>query len=440
MGFEDLDLTSSIQQYNMMNMMPQAQGMPRINPERVADSMVMRSAIRQGMYGPGARPTGAGRMARIMGGAAGMPQLGGGLDPSSVTDPGVANDALSQYGMQLPTHTNPFLFFKDQNQDGSSTWAGNHPRVAKAIEGAMIGATTPGGATIGENISNVAKTVLGIPGMYRQNQAAQMQAPFDAAKQIAGLQDDQINMQTKLASAFHMYATGQAALDKPTKAYGGSVYQDGNKRPYQINTVTGKPEALDGRSDPLQFDDSTKVGTPGKPAAPGALPKGVSSVAERNAWTNAVQSAQKNGRPVPQTPQDIPNWSSMVNQETQRIARSGGYGGAAGRGQGAQDNGSLSEVDKKNLGALEDTAKVAEAHAKEKVTRSQFKEAQDPDAAMRAEVADRQQKAKDARTKYNQAVANTQSQQPNSKLDNQSKGIIFHPDGRLEIPPPGQVK
>src|SRR5579859_4528471 len=106
----------TIGQLRGMDMAPRMQGMPRIDPTRMMDSMVVRHAIRQGMYGPGTQPRG-GRIAQMMGGAAGFPQLGGGMDPSSVTDPSVANDALSPYGLQLPTHTNPFLFFNDQNRD-----------------------------------------------------------------------------------------------------------------------------------------------------------------------------------------------------------------------------------------------------------------------------------------------------------------------------------
>ena len=286
----------------------------------------------------------------------------------------------------------------------------------------MIGATTTGGMTTGENIANVAKTVLGIPGLYKQSQAAQLQAPFDAARQIAALQDDQTNMQVKLAQAYHLYATGKQMLDKPTKAYNGQVYQDKNNRPYQINTITGEAQALDGKPDPLAFDGSTKVGTPPKPNAPGAPPKGVSSQAERLAWQGIQQEYKKAGKPEPTSPADIPDWQRRVANATRTISQAGGYGGAAGRGAGSQDTGSLSESDRTYLKSLEDDAKQAEAKAKEKLSPSQFSSEADPLKARDAEVSRRQQAAKAARQKYNNAASQVQQAQPNSKIKGGASG------------------
>ena len=419
---------------NFGPMAAQVQGLPHINPTNYMTGYEQRRAIRQAVNPQMPRGGRISKMMSGLGGIPGMPSMGGGMDPSSVTDPSVANEALQPYGMQLPTHTNPFLFFNDQNADGSATWAGNHPKVARAIEGAMIGATTPGGITTGENIANVAKTVLGIPGLYKQSQAAQMQAPFDMAHQIAALQDDQINMQTKLAQAYHLYATGQAALDRPTKAYGGQVYQDGNNRPYQINTVTGKPEALDGKPDPLQFEDSTKVGTPQKPGS-NKYPGGVKSQSERMGYDAYVAAGGKVDAQGNAT--DVKQYQRYVYaSQGQSAAATGSAGTSAKKGAG-QGMGDVSEADKTQLRALEDEAKAAEARAKQKLNTSDFvtnDPKNNPLAEKNAEAKRRQEAATAARRKYNDAAAQVQSQQPSSKLQGSgNRKTIIHPDGRVEI-------
>jgi len=397
-------------------------GLPHVNPTNYMTGYEQRSALRQALH---PRVSG-GRMARMVSGSMGMPSVGGGMDPSSVTDPSVANNALQPYGLQLPTHTNPFLFFNDQNQDGSPTWAGNHPKVAKAIEGAMIGATTPGGVTTGESISNVAKTVLGMPGMYKNSQAAQMQAPFDMASQINGLQKDQADMQVKLAQAYHMYATGSAALDKPVKNYGGQVYQDSKNRPYQINTVTGAAEALDGKSDPLELTGSTKIGTP-KSADSNSYPKGVSTVGEKAAWNEYKANGFEGD------PRTDKNWNNRVMAWQGKNAAVTGFSGAAARGAGNQAAGGVSQADDKALKAAEDDAKVKESAAKEKLKPSAFADAKDPLAAMNAETQRRQAEAKAARQKFNDMSANVSSQQPSSKTGGVRRKTIIHPNGAVEI-------
>lgn len=401
--------------YAEMSMMPQT-AMPRLNPERMMDNMVQRQAIRQGMYGPGTRPRG-GALARMYSGAgAGMPGIGGGMDPSSMTDPSVANDALSPYGLQMPTHTNPFLFFNDQNKDGSPTWAGNHPKVAKAIEGAMIGATTPGGQTIGENISNVAKTVLGIPGMYRNSQAAQMQAPFDQAKMIGALQDDQINREYKLAEVFHLRATGQAALDKPAKSYSGALYTSPSTNQVSgYNTVTNTLEPVNGQP----ASDLTKIGGPHASGSPSVYPKGVSTTAEKNVWTNYVQNAQKNGQTAPTSPLDVPNWDARVRNESGALAKQTGAGGAGGRLAGG---GGVAKTDQDRLDSLKNDATAAEAFAGKKLSPSDFGKESDPLAALQAERSRRQADAVAKRKAYNDATTQISGSNPNGKLNNGQNG------------------
>lgn len=163
-------------------------GTPRQQPNmgQYVQNYERRKAIRQSLYPPG--PQGGMRAPRgSQGSQAQMPNVAGnyGISQNGVD---AANTALQPFGLSEPTHINPFLMFNDQHADGSPTWAGNHPGIARALEGALVGATTPGGATTGENISNIARTALGIPGMYRANANAQMEAPFGEANQIMALQ------------------------------------------------------------------------------------------------------------------------------------------------------------------------------------------------------------------------------------------------------------
>jgi hypothetical protein len=169
-----------------------------------AQNYERRKSIRGSLY-----PPAMGRMPHRGVGSVNGPNVVGnfGIDQSQVD---AADTALSPFGLHTPSHINPFLFFNDQHQDGSQTWAGNHPHVARALEGAMLGTQVPGGDTIGENVSNVMRTIMGIPGLYRQNATAQVMAPFQEAHEIAGLQKTQAqieaeNAQTDLSNAHAEY-------------------------------------------------------------------------------------------------------------------------------------------------------------------------------------------------------------------------------------------
>lgn len=404
----------------------QSQGMPRINPERVMDSMIVRRAIRQGMSGPGVTPRG-GRIARAMSGVSeGMPPLGGGMDPSSVVDPSVANNALAPYGLQLPTHTNPFLFFNDQNQDGSTTWAGNHPKVARAIEGAMIGATTQGGATVGENISNVAKSVLGIPGLYKQSQAAQMEAPFDQARQINALQMDQINMHEKLAQAYHLYATGQAALDKPPKPPHYQLYVDPKGKSFGYNQETNTFESPGGNVP----DTPEKLGTYGKQS--GKYPTSIKSQSERMGYDAYVAAGGKTNDDG--SPADIKGYQRYVYASQGASAAAQGGAGTSARKSAGQAAGDVSQVDDKALAAMKSDAEAKERTAAKKPDLAQFADAPDPVKARNAAWEQSRNEAKAARAKYNDAVSQMNQAQPNSRIKGGGKPpVVIHPDGRVEI-------
>ena len=338
------------------------QSLPRLNPERYADNYLQRSAVRQAFQGPGVRAGGVHPLRSTGGGM--LSQIFSGGMPSDNPDVSALNVQLSPYGLS-EGHINPFLFFQDQNTDGSPTWAGNHPKVAKAIEGAMLGAANTGsGNTIGENIANVARSVMSVPAAYRQNQAAQLQAPFDQASMLMKLQDDQSNRELKLAQAFHLRATGQAAMDKPTKSFSGQVYQDAKNRPYEINQVDGSTRALDGSDTPLELSGSTKVGTPAKPTTSNGVPKGINpGSAAGKAWVKWSQEPGFDGT-FPS------NWGARVDAETARTAAAGGYGGEAAKKKAAQESGALSDTDKANIADLQKQRDEAFAHYKEKLTPS----------------------------------------------------------------------
>jgi hypothetical protein len=170
-----------------------------------------RKAIRGSLYPPSTRASHRSQAGPMVG----MPNAASaaGIDPSQIS---AANEALAPFGLQTPSHVNPFLFFHDQDADGNATWAGKHPHVARALEGAMVGATVPSGATVGDNISNIVRTVMGIPGLYAENAQAQINAPFQEAERIQGLRKTtaQIDSENAMA-AYHRAAAAQMGQREP---------------------------------------------------------------------------------------------------------------------------------------------------------------------------------------------------------------------------------
>lgn len=336
----------SLAGYQSMSAMQNS--LPQLNQERYADNFVRRQAIRQAFTGPGNRMTSPG-VPRGGGGGQIAESFGGGM-PNDNPDVSALNAQLQPYGLS-EGHINPFMFFKDQNQDGSATWAGNHPKVAKAIEGAMLGAAnTSQGNTIGENISNVARSVMSVPASYRQNQANQLQAPFDQASQLMKLGDDQANLKLKLAQAFHLQATGQAALDKPTKNYSGALYTSPSTGQVSgYNTVTNALDPVTGQP----ASDIQKVGGPTKPSAvlaPGVYPRGVTSTAQKATWDEYMQ---KGWDPTKQgMPMSDPGWNNALVKNTGRLAGASAGSGANARNNANQKAGALSQTDEANIANL----------------------------------------------------------------------------------------
>jgi len=360
--------------------------------------------------------------------------MGGGIDPSSIADPSIANSALQPYGLQLPTHTNPFLFFNDRQQDGTPTWAGNHPRAAKAVEGAMIGLTTEGGNTIGQSISNVAKTALGIPGLYRQNQAAQMQAPFDQARQIGALQDDDMKRQLMISQTFHNWASGKELLDKkpPTKAY-IPMTVNGQVQGYNPETNAFEPTA---NAPAAQEDNSGvhRVGTPPKPTADaGGIPKWVRTREERAAF---FEYSQKGGEFDEQgQPKDKLGFNRLVTTYVGRNAAASGGGSTNARKTVDLDFGSMSDVQKAQHTAKE----KAVTEAEQELQRAQ-KAPLDPSTGLagRKQAVDTAQQGLNSAKQDRQNFLNGLGGSRNSK-NNQQPGqpsrptTTIHPDGRIEI-------
>lgn len=121
----------------------------------------------------------------------GIPDLGVQADDPEYQ--AAAGKLLSPYGLHPldPQAANPFVMFQNQG------FAANHPGIAHAIEGGVMGAaTTQGANTWGEGISNVAKSLLSVPQMRQQMLNRQYQAPFEQAEQMQGLQNQQLQGQS----------------------------------------------------------------------------------------------------------------------------------------------------------------------------------------------------------------------------------------------------
>lgn len=188
------------------------------------------------------------RKAQALPRAGQRPSQAGSVIPSSNFpegfDPTAANEALAPYGLQEPQHANPFVMFNDQSGLGA-----NHPKLARFIEGALMGAQTPSGDTVGENIGNVARSVMNVPNAYRQNEMNQFMAPFQMAAPMAQLQgaSDAHN----LSQAHAAYFDSEAAKNgqpQPDEYANITTALDPNGKPVRVGTNkrTGKMEQVPG--------------------------------------------------------------------------------------------------------------------------------------------------------------------------------------------------
>lgn len=123
-----------------------------------------------------------------------------------------ASQLLAPYGLHPldPAAANPFVMFPN------SGFAPNHPGLAHAIEGGVLGAaTTQGSDTWGEGISNVAQSLLRVPQLRNQMLGQQFQAPFQQASQMQGLKNQQLQGQS-LQTMMDYHRAQIDHLNRPT--------------------------------------------------------------------------------------------------------------------------------------------------------------------------------------------------------------------------------
>ena len=130
--------------------------------------------------------------------------FGGGYEPQmSDVFRNRLNTLLSPYGLNAPAMSdNVFL--------PETGFFGRHPLATRAIENALIGAaTTEGGNTVGESISNIARSVLGIPRVRGQMQLGRLLAPLGIAQQLQGFEGTSADIAYKRAQAKESEAQGR---------------------------------------------------------------------------------------------------------------------------------------------------------------------------------------------------------------------------------------
>jgi len=97
------------------------------------------------------------------------------------------HNALAPYRLGIPEHLDQNLMLPEP---GSNNFFGRHPTISRAIENAFIGVAGMGPTSMsaGDNISNVAHSVLNIPEVRKEHMTSQLMAPFQAAGMISNLQ------------------------------------------------------------------------------------------------------------------------------------------------------------------------------------------------------------------------------------------------------------
>lgn len=186
-------------------------------------------------------------------GAMGLPPEVAQMDPATLQNPQV-QALLQHFGVNAGNvQPNPNVFL--QNPAAYQ----NHPVIANAIERGLEGFANyqPGVDTAG-TISNVARSVLGANAMRAQAVNAQLQQPFNAASQVAALQNQQLqqqNVQSEIA--------GRQAL--------GAHYaqSDANMQQYHQDLLDLKQQSIEasnqraaGRQTPerIQYDTAIAAG------------------------------------------------------------------------------------------------------------------------------------------------------------------------------------
>jgi hypothetical protein len=129
--------------------------------------------------------------------------------------PGIDTDQVNQllkpYGVSMPSsYQQPGPF---ENMPGFNS---GHPGLSRGLDNAFIALAGmgPTGRTAGENISNVARGVLGIGSYRRQYQAEQAMMPLQFAKEIGGLQQQQATIDELRGRGEYYKAMGQYRGDE----------------------------------------------------------------------------------------------------------------------------------------------------------------------------------------------------------------------------------
>jgi hypothetical protein len=190
-----------------------------INSDNMALANILRGVqggVRNPTYGPPSN------QAVMYGAGANDPYMA-----QQAADPiGAANTALGQFGLSLPQNPNPFILFN--NNPGS--FAQNHPRIAGGLDNAagVLANMGPTSMSAGDNISNVARGLMGNRAMHQQYLQQQYQAPFQLASQIGGLQSVNDQHAAQVANQNHINAITaglpQAQADAHTLATAHASY------------------------------------------------------------------------------------------------------------------------------------------------------------------------------------------------------------------------
>jgi hypothetical protein len=128
-------------------------------------------------------------------------------------------------------------------------WFGRHPKIASAIEGAVLGAQVPSADTIGENIAGVLRTGFGVPMQREQMRIGRGMQRVTQPLQLMGMLQE---MEGKAADMQYKEALGQQAraqahrLMNPNPDYTGSQFIDENGYYWQRDERTGKAHPVKG--------------------------------------------------------------------------------------------------------------------------------------------------------------------------------------------------
>lgn len=157
--------------------------------------------------------------------------------------------ALGSEGISLPTQLKQNFILPEP---GTSNWFGRHPRASMGIENAFLGLANmgPTSESAGENISNVARSVLAIPEMRDQHQMQQLMAPFGIAGQLANMRKTQaeVGMNQSKADMFdaraHYWNKGGASRQSKAiiKMSGQPLMRlNGDNQLEQVTDTNGHP-------------------------------------------------------------------------------------------------------------------------------------------------------------------------------------------------------